>query len=154
MGSWMKILSGVGLMKSILLSPLMFGLGAISLPMSLTLLAVSRSLTFLEHAGELQSDKFATKYGYGEEIARMLNKFRIESTLQNKKFLKKVYNIIKHFFFPKTHPSDSKRICKIINNMREEYKSMYPKLKNDLTIMLSDLKCDVKMTKIKHAIGI
>ena len=139
---WVRILSTVGLVKTLFVGSIIPGTG-LSVPISITLLVVSRSLTFVEHLGEYSADKYAAKYGYGDEIIRVLNRFQQEEDISNrqKNFLKKLYDAIVRLFFPRTHPKDSKRICKVAEEMRSKYKKMYPKMSNELTTILNDLKC-------------
>lgn len=122
---------------------LIFGVATTSLitiPISLLLFTIGRSLTFLDHREEFGADSYAIKYGYGEELAKVLDRFR-DVRVNKRSFWKKVFEWIKVLLFPGTHPEDEKRICQIFDKMKKEYKNLYPKLNKELTIILSDLKC-------------
>lgn len=122
---------------------LVFGAGAVSalaIPISLLLFTISRSMTFLDHREEYNADQYAVKYGYGDEAIRALSRFGFEPP-EKKGFWRRLFEWIRSLLFPKTHPEDRKRICGLVNKIRNEYINLYPKLKDELTIIFSDLKC-------------
>lgn len=105
-------------------------------------ITMTRTVSFLEHKGEYDADNFAAKYGYGKEMVTVLDKFRTMNKDHIKKnFLMKMIEYLKNFFFPSTHPSDSNRICKLVNSMKTDYVKHYPTIDNDLKVILSDIKC-------------
>ena len=142
---WMKTLSTLGFVKTAIISP--FLTSTVSLPISAMFLLVSRTLTFVEHLGEYGADKYAAKYGYADEIIKVLHKFQQEEHFANKQksFFRKIFDFLFQMFFPKTHPSDNKRICKLAEDMKTKYKDLYPKLNQELITILSDFKCGINI---------
>lgn len=136
-----KLFIGVGLIKIVLTS--IFAMTGISIIISIIMFLTSRTLTFLEHRSEYNSDNFAAKYGYGDEMIKVLNKLRkYEISEERKKiFLIKFVEFIEELFFPSQHPESKDRICDISNKMINDYKKLYPKFNKELTIILNDLKC-------------
>ena len=114
------------------------------LPFTLSLFTLSRTLTFKDHQGELDADKYAAKYGYGDELARVFYLF-------NKKFggnkprphtwIQRAWSGIKDFFTFTSHPQDTKRVCDLIRNVKGEYKDKYPRLKKEISTIYADIKC-------------
>jgi hypothetical protein len=100
---------------------------------------VMRSLTFLEHKSEYRADQFAAKYGYGDEIIKVLYKFKLAEKAQKQSWFKKVFEFIKTVLLVSTHPSNSKRIKELNNSMINDYKRLYPKLSKELNIILQDI---------------
>jgi len=105
---------------------------------------VCRSLTFLEHRGEYKADQFAAKYGYGDEMIKVLYQFNLiqEDVLSKFSWWKKVLFFITRFFIPSSHPKSTKRMLELSDKMLDDYKKMYPKVSKELTIILSDLKSE------------
>ena len=137
-----KIVITVELIPKIILIPLI----SISLVqlfiITATLFIICRSLTFLEHRSEYKADQFASKYGYGDEIIKVLYKLHnIQEEVQSKySWIKKVLHFIMEFFIPKTHPKETQRILKASEEIIVDYKKMYPKVSKELNIILSDIK--------------
>ena len=105
-------------------------------------ITMTRTISFLEHKGEYNADAFAAKYGYGKEMVTVLDKFRTMTYVQKKKnFLMSMVEYIRNFLFPSTHPSDKKRICKLVQTMKTDYIKHYPKIDSDLNTIMSDIKC-------------
>jgi hypothetical protein len=102
---------------------------------------VMRSLTFLEHKSEYRADQFAVKYGYGDEIIKVLYRLKNNDDREgiNKSFFSKVFDFIKMIFSVSTHPSNSKRIKEINSLILKDYKKLYPKLSKELNIILQDV---------------
>lgn len=115
----------------------------VTLPMhtvlSLIIITISRSLTFFEHMSEYRADQYAAKYGYGDEIVKVLYKLHNMEVAQKNdmSWLAKVWNFINDIFLPTSHPPSSRRIKKISKYLIDEYKELYPKLSKELTIILS-----------------
>jgi hypothetical protein len=111
--------------------------------LSLLLLIIfsARSLTFLEHKSEYKADQFAAKYGYGDEIVKVLYKFHnIEEDIKIKhSWFKKILLFFNNLITISTHPTSSSRIKELNKELIHDYKKMYPKLSNELNIILSDI---------------
>jgi hypothetical protein len=110
---------------------------------------VSRSLTFFEHYGEYHADEYAAKYGYGDELAKVLHNFHLEITRmeeRNKKdsFFSKIYDMVYNIFITHEHPDRKDRICNLLNKIMTEYKERYPRNKDVLNIIFGNLKCEPK----------
>lgn len=121
----------------------------IGMPILITVMLISfflsRSMTFIEHRGEYKADQFAVKYGYGDELIKVLYKIHNIETNEQKNihWLKKLLNFfIEIFVYPSSHPDTPKRIIKISEDLEEEYKQMYPKLSKEIGIILSDIKSE------------
>lgn len=129
-------------LSSSILTTILHGLSVFS---SLIILSfvVSRTIMFTEHLEEYNCDQFAVKYGYGEEIFRSINKFRkIETEYKDKKlWIFKIINTILNFLIPSSHPESKDRLCNIINTMKTDYVKKYPVIKDDINLVLSDIKC-------------
>jgi len=112
-------------------------------PVIAGLWALSRSLTFFDHMGELSADEYAIKYGYGDELARVFFKFNKMSggKPRPKNWVQKTWNSVGSFFSLKTHPDDSKRICEMLGKMKRDYKKSYPKFSKEITTIYADIRC-------------
>jgi hypothetical protein len=110
-----------------------------------SLMIVSRTLTFFEHAGEYKADNYAVKYGYGDELAKVLFKFHLEIEASKKKhnesLLYKMIASMANLVFTRQHPEDKTRICALMNNIFTKYKDIYKIDDKELTIIFSSLKC-------------
>ena len=112
------------------------------LPALLAAFTLSRSLTYFEHMREFNADEYAAKYGYADEIATAYYKWRkFDRPTANDSWLKRIWENLKDFLLPSTHPTDKDRICNIIEKMKNEHKKMYPKFKSKINIIYADLKC-------------
>ncbi len=113
------------------------------LPLLLASFALSRTLTYNDHARELNADGYAAKYGYAEEIALAHYKLEKKRKAYRKKisWLDNIWNHIKSFILLPTHPSDKERVCNMIEKMKNDHKKKYPNLKNKFNIIYADLKC-------------
>jgi len=126
--------------------PILSLLNMLSIPAyiisSLVIITVSRSLTFLEHRSEYRADQFAAKYGYGDELIKVLYKLHNKSveTEKHKRWYAKLWNFITEIFTPSSHPQSSKRIVELSEKMLEDYKKLYPALSNELSIILKDIR--------------
>lgn len=88
----------------------------------------SRSLFFTQHVREYDADKFATRYGYGDELAEMLKnvELRNKEYYRRRRFtLPQILNTIKEMIMSKSHPSFEDRIKKISNDIKNEYADNY-----------------------------
>lgn len=135
----------VGIAGMMLKTPILWLLNLISLPAyiisSLIIMIVVRTLTFLEHKSEYKADQFAAKYGYGDEMIKVLYKLhnkQIERQSQQT-WYEKIWNFIGTIFQPSSHPASSKRIKEVNEQILKDYKKMYPTLSNELNIILKDI---------------
>jgi len=113
------------------------------LPFVLSLFALSRSLTFADHMGELNADEYAIKYGYGDELAKVFFRFNkmTGGKVRPQTWMQKTWGSIKSFFSLASHPQDSRRMCDIIDKMRVDYKKNYPKFSKEITTIYADIRC-------------
>jgi len=136
---------GVGLTGMIFKTPLLWLFNLITLPVylisTLIIMTTVRSLTFLEHKSEYRADQFAAKYGYSDEMIKVLYKLHNkEVEIESKKaWWEKIWDFISALFTPSTHPNSSKRIEELNEQMLTSYKKLYPKLSNELNIILKDV---------------
>jgi hypothetical protein len=117
---------------------------SITVPLWAATFALSRTLTFGDHARELDADDFAAKYGYADEMAKAFYKFNKLSgrtERQPNTWLGKVGKFIGKFFTFSTHPSDPDRICGLIEKMKTEYKKQYPKMSKEISTIYADIRC-------------
>lgn len=135
----------VGVVGMTLKYPIMWIFNLITIPVylisTLIIITVVRSLTFVEHKSEYKADQFATKYGYGDEMIKVLyilhgKEKEIES---HEAWWKKIWNFIEDLFSPSSHPTSSNRIKEVNENIINEYKKLYPKLSMELNIILKDI---------------
>lgn len=137
---------GVGVVGMLFRVPVLWLFNLVTLPMyvvsSLIVITIARSLTFLEHKGEYRADQFAAKYGYADEIIKVLYKFHNKEEIVKAKeaWWEKIWVFIKELFSPSAHPNNSSRIEEVNDQMITEYKKLYPKLSNELSIILKDIK--------------
>jgi hypothetical protein len=116
---------------------------SISLPIQLSLLVsiilFSKSLTFFEHKGEYKADQFAIKYGYGDEMIKVLNFYHKSDTKSviGKSWYSKLGNFISGILTVSTHPASSSRIKSIHDQLTKDYKKMYPEISTELNIILT-----------------
>ena len=121
--------------------------GSIFLTLSLVgilpALLMMRSLTFLDHFDEYDADKFTIKYGYGDETIKVLNKLNFLKNKKRSYDVRDIFlNLIK-IIIGSTHPSNSKRICKVAKESFKKYKNLYPKQSKELTVILNNFNCKI-----------
>lgn len=104
------------------------------------IIILTKSLSFLEHINEYNADEFAIKYGYGDEMAAIIIKWKNQEEKKFKinEFLKW---LIKLTIPGSTHPSNEKRICNLKNKLLNDYTKQYAPINNELNILFKDLKC-------------
>jgi len=135
-----------GIAGTLLRFPILWAFNLISFPAyvvsSLIIILVTRSLTFLEHKSEYKADQFAAKYGYFDEMIKVLYKLHNkEVEIKSKQSLfEKLLEFMKMIFTPSNHPPSSERIKELNNTMLVNYKKLYPKLSNELNIILKDVE--------------
>jgi hypothetical protein len=104
----------------------------------------TRTLSFFEHKQEYYCDKFAAKYGYGDEIASAFVKLgNYTNTLPKttRTLLKRIIDFIKTIFNSSTHPNNINRICTIAEKLKKDYINNYPTIKPTLERDLNRLGC-------------
>ena len=103
----------------------------------------SRPLSFFEHKKEYECDKFATKYGYGDELTSVFIKLNpsLFNTNKAKSRWDKIKELFKTFFNISDHPNDERRICQLMNDMKTEYMKDYPELNEHLEYKIQLLRC-------------
>lgn len=137
---------GIGTFGMIMRVPILWLFNLVTLPAyiisTLIVITVVRSLTFMEHKSEYKADQFPAKYGYGDEMIKVLYKLHNKSveTESRKAWWEKVWGFIGGLFSPSSHPASSRRIEEINERMINDYKKLYPKLSNELSIILKDIK--------------
>ncbi len=118
----------------------------LSLPVYLVLILIiiitARSLTFMEHRAEYKADQFAAKYGYGDEMIKVLYRLHLKYVERRSRMAwwEKAWEFLDKLFFTTTHPLDSLRIAQLEQQMITEYKKLYPELSNEISIILKDVK--------------
>lgn len=103
---------------------------------------ITRTATFMEHQCEYKADQFSAKYGYGDDLIKVLYKFHRINSNKDEFIGIKIIKWISEILRPPTHPEDMKRIDKIYIMMLNDYKKMYPTISKELSIILSDVKKD------------
>jgi len=87
----------------------------------------NRSLSFTNHAYEYHADRFAVRYGYGDELANWCKanlKHEKKANTKVSTFMK-ITNVLNSVFDAATHPSFDKRIREIVNEMKTNYPKQY-----------------------------
>lgn len=137
---------GIGVVGMIIRVPILWLFNLVSLPAyivsALIVMTVVRSLTFMEHKSEYKADQFPAKYGYGDEMIKVLSKLhnkQVEIDSQ-KAWWEKIWGFVDGLFSPSSHPVSSRRIEEVNEQMINDYKKLYPKLSNELSIILKDIK--------------
>lgn len=106
------------------------------LVVSFLLMLVSKGLTFLDHMEENKADKFVVKYGYGDELINVFKKCKTKKKKDPtifEKIMEELSNLIStNIIFSGKHPSDNKRINKIMSNIKNKYIDLYPQYKEPL----------------------
>ncbi|MFW6247161.1 MAG: M48 family metalloprotease [bacterium] len=133
--------SGVGITFSYILNLITNAYSpAAYLPYIGIIVALTRSLSFYDHMGEYNADKFAVKYGYGDEIFSVIRQSQLKTTKPKERKKTLSYAIKKLLNF-QTHPYDTDRLCKIAKDMQKEYTEMYPKLSQHIKNVVGKLNC-------------
>lgn len=146
LGHALKHTSFVGLFWKQILKKIaklsIFTVGLISPQLYMASLLLFRGTSIFDHIEEYSADSYTSQYGYGDEMLRVLNKFK----KNNIKFKKK--NPVRYFsekilgyLFGTTHPEDDKRQCSIINQMLNEYANMYPGFEKEIKKSFKNIKC-------------
>lgn len=104
-------------------------LGTVLFPI---IIITSRSLNWTQHVFEYNADKFAVKYGYGDELAKLIHRWdtheKNQNTFSNKRFSEKLdlaISLIKDSILGVTHPTYKSRIKTISNEMKKNYLKEY-----------------------------
>ena len=110
----------------------------------LTSMLCSRTISIFEHMEEYSCDKFAIKYGYGDELISAfikLNEYTSGKFTTKRNIFSKLFNYVKTIFNISTHPSDINRICKMSRTLHQDYINDYPFLKKQLAGKLTLIDC-------------
>lgn len=105
-------------------------------------------ITFFNRRSETAADRYAIKYGYGDELISVLSHFdNSAKPIDNESFLgkiKKYYiyivDIFKTLLFSTDHPNENMRVIKIQDDIINKYKKLYPKYKDELNVIFSDMR--------------
>ena len=120
------------------------------IPLDLTLtiwatsLLCSRTLSIFEHMEEYDCDKYAIKYGYGDELISAfikLNEYTSGKFTTKRGIFSKLFNYTKSILNITSHPTDVNRICKMSKLVQQDYTDDYPFLKKQLTNKLKTIDC-------------
>lgn len=85
----------------------------------------SRTLHFRNHAYEYGADKFAVRYGYGDDLAEWcMNTMTSQSSKVPKNITGLTY-MMKQLFEGSSHPSFKKRLIAVIKDMKSNYSKEY-----------------------------
>jgi len=84
----------------------------------------TRTLNFRNHINEYHADKFATQYGYGDDLIKwcLIN---VKEKQTEKINLIKIFSTLHRFLFGSSHPSFDKRILAVIEEMKSKYSKEY-----------------------------
>ena len=113
--------------KILTLSLIPFGVGWLFMTLSFIIGNFSKTLSFFEHKQEYSADKFATQYGYGDDLSKVLikfdSKFKKQKTLSWwKQLLVFLYKIIKP---GESHPMTQDRLCQMLKTIQSDYIKKY-----------------------------
>lgn len=104
-------------------------------------LALVYGITATQHRNEYNADKYAVKYGYGDELIRVFKKLDTsvkirENRTSIKTKLSKFLLLIKDFLvtaiFSYEHPSMQSRVDQIEDLLYDKYKELYPKYATEI----------------------
>lgn len=110
-------------------------------------------ISFFNRRSEYIADQYVIKYGYGDELITLLNKFNKSFNFTSKQsFGDKVKNLfmfldsfIQNIMLPSDHPSNEQRISKIENAIFKKYKSIYPNYSDVLNKVQDNINKKRKM---------
>ncbi len=136
--------SHVRVIVNLILRKISFILGVVlyfnSIPFSFfPWLVVLRTLNFLDHLEEYNADKYAVKYGYADDMSRVLIKFHNIETKNKSKIHIFLIEVLK-FILLSSHPRSKSRLSKLKKTYQKKYAELYPDLKQDITIIFQNLK--------------
>jgi hypothetical protein len=107
---------------------------------------LTRSVEFLNHREEYGADNFATHYGYGGSLIKVLERFNKVSKSKKKGILNSIFYriliLLSQLLTPSTHPDDSKRVCRIYNDIVNDYVELYPVLGKDVLKIVKQFECE------------
>jgi len=120
--SW---LININLSKLKYISDILSRIPIINMLFSPLFIITSRSLNFRNHIHEYNADKFAVKYGYGDDLINWSIKHGLSSSGSVPKNMVGLSYILKRLFEGSSHPSFKKRIHAVIDEMKENYSKEY-----------------------------
>lgn len=107
-------------------------------------------MSFVDRIGEYTSDEYAVRYGYGDELISLFQKFKDERNRPlNKKqtlisefqyWIKQIIDLLFFIFTPGEHPDVDKRIETIRNLMKTRYKKIYPERADEVDLIIDDIE--------------
>ncbi len=95
------------------------------------LIITSRTLTFTNHAYEYGADKFAVKYGYGDEIAQWCLDHLKHNSKNKTTNNTSLFKFIESIFDYSTHPTFNNRLIEVTNEIKQTYSKHYNNKKID-----------------------
>lgn len=107
------------------ISDLLSRMPIINLIFSPLFIITSRTLNFRNHVSEYGADKFAVKYGYGDELVEWCIRNGVQNKAAVPKNLMGLTYILKRFMEGTSHPSYKKRIKSMIKEMKSNYAKEY-----------------------------
>lgn len=123
--SRMSLILNTVLRKVKYVSDLLSRIPIINLVFTPLFIITSRSLNFRNHAYEYDADKFAVRYGYGDDLAEWaLSELKGEHKKVKFSFFKFIHRIT-DMFEGSSHPSFEKRLNSIIKEMKSNYSNQY-----------------------------
>lgn len=96
------------------------------------LIITSRTLNWTSHFSEYDADKFAVKYGYGDELIKVIHRWekheKNQKIFSNRTFSEKLelcVDLLKDFFLGDTHPDYKSRVKSIAIEIKKNYLKEY-----------------------------
>ncbi len=111
----------------------------IFIPIILPLILINRTFSFFDHKEEYNADKFALKYGYGDDISNVMIKL-YNKEMKNKSKIRQIFDSIIYMLLPTSHPKSKNRIKNISKTYLKKYQKIYPDISNELTIIFRNLE--------------
>jgi hypothetical protein len=90
-------------------------------------LLMLRGFYFTNHKAERLADKYVVKYGYGDELIKVMAKFQFwnkNAKRDESGIISKIFNLLENNLL-KTHPDDKTRIKQIYNTIIDNYADQY-----------------------------
>jgi len=125
---------------------------------TLIALGLIYGITFHMRLGESIADKYAARYGYGDELVKVLEKCGKPKKTKNtffgkvKSFMIALASVARLIVDPYEHPSDRKRIRDLEKKIFNEYRQLYPEYKD----MINQIEYDYRQenTKEKEVVAV
>lgn len=109
-------------------------------------------VTLINRRSETAADRYATMYGYGDELISLLSKFKgnekyhsiASNNLTLSRLMTNIKNIFRFIIKPTDHPMDQKRINDIEDLIFNEYKNLYPSYNALIELVKNDYNNEKK----------